>query len=351
MSTFKHPIHFDGFTRPPLEPFGREGKICLDKNEAPFSLIDVCPEKVGSILSTDLRTYPDPYPLYVKLAAHLGVSMEQILITYGSEQAIRYCFELTIEAGDQVITLDPTFAMVSVFINQFRAKKRLIPYDNTLAISAERVAEEISPQTKLIIVANPNNPSGSVFSLSELRLIAAAARKNNALFLVDEVYAAYAGVTALPLLDEFPNLAIAQSFSKSWGLAGIRVGYLLAQPDTIQLFRRLKPIDEMTAPSLSAALLALETPELLERNVTQVRKWQDEFSKLHHNEISYIPSHANFILLKVSERVRENIRAYFSAERILAKLDFGPGAFQSIIRFSVTNDRVMSSLYQKFKEC
>ncbi len=344
---FKYPAHFDTFSRPALAPFNREGKICLDKNESPFSLADCCPNELKRILEIDLRTYPDPYPLYQRLAQHLTLDPSNLLITYGSEQGIRYCFELVVEPGDEIVTLDPTFAMVAVFAEQFRAVKKLIPYDESLHVSAERICAAVGERTKLIIIANPNNPSGSLLSLTDLRKIAERAKQTQSLLLLDEVYAAYAGLSAISLINEYPNVVVAQSFSKGWGLAGIRVGYLAGQPHTIDLLRRLKPIDEMTAPSLATALLALEHPELLEKNVAQVRKWQGRFEAVKGTEISAVKTHANFILLRVSEDARAQLRSWFDEQRILAKVDLGEGVFRPFIRFSVTNDQVMSSIYEK----
>lgn len=340
----KYRESLDTFTRPQLGPHSREGWVCLDKNEAPFDPLQRIPGFAERIASLSARCYPDPFPLYGKLAALLGVPPEWLLITFGSEQALRFAFEAMVTPGDGVVCLDPTFAMLDVYRRQFESNDQLVVFDSRLQVSAEDVSAAITTTTRLVVLPNPNNPTGSLLSLADLRCILKKTEEVRALLVVDEAYGAYTDVTALPLVRESANIVVTQTFSKGWGLAGVRVGYLIAQPGTVELFRKLKPIDEVSTFSLAACLLALEHPECLRVNVEQVRKWQAHFRDLHSANVQNVNAHGNFLLFRVAEDRRACVSAWFRDHRILVKDRFEHPALGGLIRFSVGCDEIMCAI-------
>jgi len=349
MSSLRYLNHLNGFERPNLQPWRREGLICLDKNEAPFSPLESLPNFFEDLKNQFARTYPDPFPLYEKLSAFTGASTHQLLLTFGSEQAIRFCYELMIGPGDEVVCLHPTFAMIDVFNRTFQAKTKIIDFKNSLSLTIESLLDGISKDTKLLVLPNPNNPTGSQFSLNELEKIANNLKDVGALFVVDEAYFHYSNITAQPLIERYDNVLVTRTFSKGWGLAGIRVGYIVAQKSLIQLLRKLKPIDEVSTFSLQAALSALEHPELLKKNVDQVHQWQNNFRNLQKPSLNYHETFANFILLGMTEENHKKATQWFKENKILVKTEFGHEAFTNKIRFSVTNDSVMSEIFSYFE--
>ena len=338
--------HLDFLTRPPLKPWMRENWICLDKNEAPFSPLRDNSSFLERLRNVDARTYPDPFPVYKKLSDFIGLPPEQILLTYGSEQAIRVCYELMVDPRDQVICLNPTFAMFEVFNKTFNADPIYVDCEFG-ELHADVILPHISERTKLIAISNPNNPTGSIFPLADLKKIVEAAAKVGSLLLVDEAYFHYCDVTAQPLIEDFDNLAITRTFSKAWGLAGIRVGYMMAQLDTIDKFRKLKPMDEMTTFSIAASRFALDNLEYLERNVAQVRKWRDKFGQLNGPNVSTIETEGNFILVKVNPVLKPGILQWFIDNRIFVKEGYDHPIMADSIRFSVTEDTVMEMIFQR----
>lgn len=344
---FKYRKHLDAVTRPSLAAHNRAGWIGLDKNEPPFSLD---PALLPPLTADDIRTYPDPYPVYERLALHLGVEVRNLLLCFGAEQALRHCFELVHAPGQPVVYPDPTFAMMEVFARQFDLRPVVVSYSSQLTLDHGALLEAITPETRLVVVANPNNPTGTCMSLAELEQIAERTAQCGVLLVIDEVYGMYARCTSKELIARYPNVVIAQSFSKGWGLAGVRAGYLIGNPETINVIRKLKPIDELSAQAVAAARCALEHPEVLQRNCAQVWKWQEAFSVVCGNHIQYVPTHANFILLRTDPDARRALTQWCCDKRVLARVSFGEGVMQEYSRFAVGTDEIMQQLLDQIVE-
>ena len=338
--------HLNSVTRPPLEPAGRGGMIGLDKNEAPFSLADLHPEILGELSRLDYRIYPDPFPLYEKLAKSLSLSIHNLLLTFGSDEAIKAAIQVMAGQGDEIVSIHPTFAMVEVYAAQLGVKIIKVQCGENFGVSREAMLDKISSQSKLVYVANPNMPTGSILELADLRAIAKRASEVGALFLIDEAYFPFSTVDAIGLASEFKNVVITRTFSKGWGLAGLRVGYAVADPDVIKVLRKIKPTNEVTTASIHLCLRALDYPELLSKNLDQVNKWRLEFSKINRPGIRYQPGQGNFILFQCSDEVRLQLSQWFAQQKLLAKGDFGPGILSSIFRFNVGSDDVMQRILE-----
>ncbi len=340
-----HLPHLNNFERPPLAPWEREGKVGLDKNEPPFSPADIVKGFFDDLRAWNPRTYPDSYALYEKLARHLRVDIKSLLVTFGSEQAIRVAFEIMIGPGDVVVYPNPAFAMIDVFANQFRAHKRLAEFRPGPRLEIADFLELIQADTRLVVLPNPNNPTGTFFNLEELRRIAQRSQEVGALFLVDEAYHPYAGVTALELIPEFPCVAVTRTFSKAWGLAGVRAGLVIAQPEVIRIFRKVKPIDEISTFSLAACLKALDHPEILKRNTAQVKLWKARFALLARAGVEPLPSAGNYVLLRLTAGRRRELEAWAAAHGYLLKFDMGHPCMEGVVRFCIGKDREMQPLF------
>ena len=339
---------FEAFDRPRLSPFERNGLDCLDKNEAPFSPMEIYPGFMEFLNEFDLRTYPDPYELYLELAKYTHLETEELLITFGSEQALRFCYELMVNEGDEVITLNPTFAMLDVFNSMSGAKSQKINSVN-MKYDFEELLGRVGKNTKLVVIPNPNNPTGSIFDLNKIELLANKCREKGALCVIDEAYHPYSSVTAQSLVRGNENIVVTRSFSKSWGMAGVRVGYIIANKNTILLLRKLKPIDEISTYSMASCLFALKNPNIVSLNVNQVEKWKKKFSEFQTEKIKYIESSANFILVKLAKEMYFDVDVWFKNNSIKIKSNFDVVDLFSCIRFSVGKDHVMDKIYLFFK--
>ncbi len=329
--------------RPTLARNNRERFICMDKNEPPYSAFEI----VDGILTDDdiksLRIYPDLYELYEKLAEFSKINIEQLLITNGSEQAIEFVFRVFLEENDEVVYLNPSFAMFDVFAYQQKANVKYIEFENDISISIGKVLGFITHSTKLFVLANPNNPTGTAFNLNELKQIANHTKNTNTIFLLDEAYFHFYNIDSVSLVNEFNNIIITRTFSKALGIAGARVGYAISNSKNIELLRKLKPIDEINQLSNILAKKILDNIEMiLEKNVKQVKKWKEIFKTTIFKNIQYIDTEGNFILLK-SNSYRTH-KELFLNNKILPKMDFSQSYLKNCFRFSVHEDKVMNKL-------
>ena len=307
-----------GLYRYPVPQAGRYDRLRLDKNE---NTIGFSPETIqrmlGDISPHFLAAYPEPGPLYEKIAQWHGVSVKNVLISAGSEMAIRYLFEAYLGRGDEIIYLNPSFAMFEVYARLTGASSVMVDYDTNLSIDVNRILERISSKTKIIAIANPNNPTGTVIPEFDLCRVLRHAQECDALVLIDEAYYFFCTQTMLGHLKNFSNLVVTRTFSKACGLAGARLGYAIAHESTISEMQKMQPIDHASAFALKVGEYLLDHQELIWDYVEKVK---DGKKYLMHAaaELGYraSPSFANFVLIDVAG-LRERVLEEFDRCRIL----------------------------------
>ncbi|NQV82515.1 MAG: aminotransferase class I/II-fold pyridoxal phosphate-dependent enzyme [Rhodospirillales bacterium] len=260
--------HFDSQFRP-------IGELWLDRGEC------IDPELTGLVMSllADIPShavfaYPSPGPFYRKLAAHLKLNADRLLLTQGSDGAIRSVFETYIEPGDKVLLTQPTYQMYGVYGAAFGADMHFVSYriENGLpALSAEEMITEIRTiGPKLVGLPFPDNPIGFGFSLEELRAIIEAAGEVGALMLVDEAYYPFHPHTALPLIEEYGHLIVARTFSKAWGMAGIRLGFAAAPPEITTMLHKSRPMIEADGMALDLAGRMLDHEDAVNASIERL---------------------------------------------------------------------------------
>lgn len=335
--------------RPPLEKSTRVGFICLNKNEPPFSAFDKLDGLLEDSDFQNLRAYPDPYDLYENLSNYLGVSMKNLLITHGSEQAIKFVFDTFLDEKDEVVYPTPSFAMFDVFSYYNKAKIKYLHYDENRNLNIKYILKHITQETKLFVLANPNNPTGTAFTLRELEILAKHTLSQGTIFLLDEAYFHYFNINSIDLIQKFNNLIITRTFSKAWGLAGLRVGYVVSDVKNIEIIRKQKPIDEIGSLSKILCLKALKNSEMiLEKNIQQVFKWKNIFKLAKLKDMTYIETEGNFILLHSNKYSLH--RELFLNNKILPKMDFEESCLKECFRLSISTDDVMFKILHFLKD-
>ncbi|CAA7613622.1 Histidinol-phosphate/aromatic aminotransferase and cobyric acid decarboxylase [Candidatus Terasakiella magnetica] len=232
-------------------------KLWLDKNENTDPLMIELVRSVIAALPPEAGfTYPDLGPVYRKLGPLAGVPPQCLLLTPGSDGAIRAVFEAYIAPGDVVLHTVPTFAMYGVYARMYGAKVVGLEYrpsDCGPVLDADAIIDAIATtRPKLVCLPNPDSPTGTVFGLDEMRHIIEAAGRAGALILVDEAYYPFHGETVLPWVTAYPHLVVCRSTGKAWGMAGVRVGYAAAAPDVAKMLHKVRAMYEVGA--LSAAV-------------------------------------------------------------------------------------------------
>ncbi|HBP63432.1 MAG TPA: histidinol-phosphate transaminase [Desulfosporosinus sp.] len=274
---------------------------CLrfDANENPFPW----PAGMRESLYTEelaYNRYPDGMggDLRNALAAYTETSAEGILIGNGSDELIQLILLTFGGLGKSVIIHPPTFGMYQIYAQLTNTKVVPVPLLNGVTLDTEKMLEAAkSPEAHVIFVCNPNNPTGSLFPREDiLRLV----RESGKIVVVDEAYAEFSEETLISEIENYPNLVILRTFSKAFGMAGLRLGYLLGQPDTIALINRVRPPFNVNSFSQKAGILALGYLEAYQMQVQIIREetkhMQEELSQLP--DVVVYPTWANFILFK-----------------------------------------------------
>ncbi len=276
------------------DEFQGEASIYLDANENAY----------GSPLDENYNRYPDPlqFKVKTKITAIKGVPPRNIFLGNGSDEAIDILFRSFCRPGiDNVILVPPTYGMYQVSANINDVAVQNVPLTAEYQLNMEGIAEAINPNTKLIFVCSPNNPTGNSMNREDVETLLA---NFNGVVVVDEAYINYSRQKSfIQELTEYGNLVVLQTLSKAWGLAGLRIGMAFASEEIIEVFNRVKPPYNINEASQKLALQALD-------NIEQVNQWIKETLSerdklvLGLKNLSFVmdifPSDANFILVKTA---------------------------------------------------
>ncbi|HVW86045.1 MAG TPA: aminotransferase class I/II-fold pyridoxal phosphate-dependent enzyme, partial [Bryobacteraceae bacterium] len=297
----------------------RIDKMRLDFNENTVgcspAVIDALREKLSA---ERLSVYPDYTSVKSTLSAFFKVAPDELLLTNGTDEAIQVLINTYVDDGDEVITLRPSYAMYRFYAEVAGAKVVEIPYQPpAVEFPMQELLAAISPQTRAVLVSNPNNPTGSAIGLEDIRVILEKAR--HAAVLIDEAYFEFYGVTALGLLHEYPNLFVSRTFSKVYGMAAMRMGCLFSDRANIQYLHKAQS-------PYSVNMLAAMAAEAAVRDTAYVKNYVDEAlasrellrEGLDKLGISYAPSAANFILGYFGNRAVE-VRDALREQAILVR--------------------------------
>jgi histidinol-phosphate aminotransferase len=305
-------------------PLGSRDALRLDFNENTLACSPKVRDTLMRISAGDLTRYPEREPVEAIVAAHLGVAAEQIALTNGVDEAIHVLFEAFLDAGDELLLPVPTYTMYEVYASATDARVVSILAEDDLQFPFERLVAGITPRTKIIAIANPNSPSGAVATCAQL--IEIARRAPQAVLLVDEAYFHFCGETVIDLISTIPNLMVARTFSKAYGLAGLRIGLLAGQTDLMGWVRRVLSPYSVNSVALACLPASLEDSDYLDWYVRDVLAARTEFeAALDALKIRRWPSQANFILVDIGSKHAEFVRLMRVAGVLVRDRSTDPG--------------------------
>ena len=305
-------------------PLGCRDSLRLDFNENTVACSPAVRDVLGSIAAGDLTRYPERAPIEAKVAHHLGLQPNQVALTNGVDEAIHVLFEAFLEAGDELLLPVPTYTMYEVYASATDANVIAVSSGDDLQFPFELLLEAITPRTKVIAIANPNSPAGSVASRSHLLQIARQAPQ--AILLVDEAYFHFCGETVIDLVGVQPNLVVARTFSKAYGLAGLRVGVLAGSVETMQWIRRVLSPYSVNSIALACLPAALNDASYLNWYVAEVLAARAEFEAvLDDVAIRWWPSAANFVLVEIGAKHNDFVRRMNAAGVLVRDRSNDPG--------------------------
>ena len=290
-------------------PLAARDALRLDFNENTFAPSPRVMERMKAITAEGLTKYPERGPVEVAVAAHLGLQADQVLLTNGVDEAIHLCCTTFLDADDEALIWTPTFFMYDVNVALMApGGLRRVQSDESMAFPLERFLTAITPKTKLIMIASPNNPTGTPVSRQALLQIAAAAP--NAAVLVDEAYFHFHGETTMGDVGTIPNLLVARTFSKAYGLANLRLGMIAGDAKLMGYIRKVVSPYNVNGVALDCLMAAMDDREYLDWYVEQVRSGRERMAAgLDALGVRYFPSAANFLLMKIGPKHKELIEA------------------------------------------
>ena len=302
----------------PLSHLCRKTITKLDCNEAPYPPSSHVRRRLIEFIENDpLNWYPDTqsHDLKQKLSEYIGYPPEYILTFNGCDHALDSLCRAYLTQKDEVIFFSPTYDNFRFFVELTGA--RIIPYFSSFPFQPEtkNLEKLTTPNTKIIYLANPNNPTGTTYTEEQIRHILNASK---ALVIVDEAYFEFWGKTSLPLIKEFSNLVITRSFSKAFGLAGLRCGYLVTNPCNIRTIEKVRNGKSINALAQLAAKAALEDLAYIKEQVRcmhEVKNWC--VNVMRASGVPVVDTVANFILIKV--RQPNEVEKALMAKEILVR--------------------------------
>ncbi len=305
-------------------PLGCRDALRLDFNENTFACSPKVREALGRVSAGSLTRYPEREPIEAIIAAHLGVAAQQVALTNGVDEAIHVLFGAFLEAGDELLLPVPTYTMYEVYVSATDARAVTVQAADDLKFPYERLLAAITPRTKIIAIANPNSPSGSIATREQLLEI--ARRAPHAVLLVDEAYFHFHGETVMDLVGVVPNLMVARTFSKAYGLAGLRLGLLAGPVELMRWVRRVLSPYSVNSLALACLPAALDDATYLDWYVDEVIAARAEFeSALDEAEVPRWFSRANFILVEIGPQHTEFVRLMKAAGVLVRDRSGDPG--------------------------
>jgi histidinol-phosphate aminotransferase len=291
---------------------GRDGKLRLDFNENTVGCSPAVIEFLREHLTaSQLSIYPEYVHAMRELAAFFGVGEDEFTLTNGTDEAIQVLANTFIDDGDEVVVLKPSYAMYKFYAEVAGAAVREVEYRaETLAFPMEELLGAITPKTRAVLIANPNNPTGTAIDLEAIRAILHAAP--HAAVLIDEAYFEFSETTALPWIRDYANLFVSRTFSKVYGMAGMRCGCLFSGAANVAWMKKAQSPYSVNSMAALAARAAIRDRAYVDAYVDEVLAARAmAYEGLHKLGIKTFPSEANFILFQADERaipIRDALR-------------------------------------------
>ena len=329
---------------------GRSDKIRLDFNENTTGCSPAVRRALTKLTSKQIAMYPEYQAPTARLARYFNVRAEELLLTNGGDDALRVFFDTFVEPGSSILICEPTFPMYRYYAEIYGARISVLRYGREMEFPLQSVIAELRKKPRVLFVANPNNPTGTLFGFKELEKILRAAPQTAV--VMDEAYAEFSGFTAVPWIRKFPHLFVARTFSKVAGLASLRLGAVIACEESLALVRRAMPPFPVNLAALVAAEAAVKdraTMRAYVHEVKRLRAWlAAELQKLG---VKAYPSAGNFLLANFGASGPTLFRKLDRQGILLRERtkDMGAGFVRITIGTSSEMEKLMKAIRKEWK--
>jgi histidinol-phosphate aminotransferase len=320
------------------DEYSGEAMVFLDANENPFN--------------EPYNRYPDPLQrnLKAKIALMKDVMPEQIFLGNGSDEPIDLLIRAFCEPGeDNVVSIDPTYGMYQVAAGINNVEVRKVSLTEKFELDAQKLLNAVGEKTKLIFLCSPNNPTGNCLSKEAILEVA---KYFQGIVVLDEAYIDFApGKSLLPIINDIPNLVILQTFSKAWGMAGIRLGMAFASSEIISILNKIKYPYNLNILTQQKALELIENRDKVEKWVKLLIAEREKMKKLLSDfpfVIKIFPSDANFILVKMHDA--RGIYEYLKEKGVIVRDRSKVHLCENSLRITIGSSEENGNLLTALKE-
>lgn len=336
--------------RGPIET--RFNKIRLDKNEKPDNHLSELFKKIRkNIRHEHLTAYPETEILYKTISKKFKIKKQSLVLTPGSDAAIKSCLDLFTVKDDKIITIDPTFAMVEVYSKIKRVKQIKINYNRKLELDYKKLFKIIkNEKISLVILANPNSPTGTIIPKKILSEILQSCKKYNVPVLIDEAYFGFYKYSTIPLIKKYNNLVVCRTFSKVYGLAGCRVGFLATNKNLANRLYNLRPMYEINS------IGAMIVNEILKKDSFVIKNLKDQLDgkkyllkELKELKLQFLDGHANFIYINLGDKKNRAERTFLK-NNILIRGGLNISGYENFLRISLGPKNIMQNVVKILKK-
>lgn len=330
----------------------RKGYLRLDLNENPGGLPVSFIKKVLTDISPEfLAQYPETLHFTEVLASHLGTDISHLCLVNGSAEGIRYIIEAFTSPKGKIVGVVPSYFMFQVYSEMYDRTFIKVPYKEDLTMDINNILHTLSDDTQLLILLNPNNPMGNVYSEEEFNLILDAATQKNITILIDEAYHYFYPGTFINYALNNKHIFVTRTFSKLFSLAGCRLGYVVGWPDGIKMVQKLCTPHNTNAFAMRFAEAIIETPEILESLIKKFNEGRDYLIKtLDRNGYAHKGDAGNFLFIRVKTDAPSIVDRMKKEKKILIKSYPNVGEFGTCLRVSIGEKKYMQQFMNALLE-
>ncbi len=312
--------------------------VKLDTNENPYG---ASPRAAQALARCNAARYPDPECAFLRLrlGEYLGFEPEYIVCSAGGDEMIDLLLRLFLEPGDEVIDCTPSFVMYERSTTFNHGVRVRVPRDECFAVDVSAVERAVGPRTKVIFLCSPNNPTGNPTPHEDLQRLLSTGR----IVVLDEAYAEFAGRTLVGMVREHPNLIVTRTMSKWAGLAGLRLGYAIAQPEVVTHLGTIKSPYNVSVAAQVAGVVSLEDRAYLMKNVARIlaerERLRDLLTRLDRGTV--YPSETNFLYWAIQDGTADTIKLSLARRGVLIRSFHDP---RDALRISIGRPADTASL-------
>lgn len=321
----------------------RKDFLRLDLNENPVGLPqEVINEVLKQITPQFVAQYPETFEFTEVLARHLNTNTANICLTNGSAEGIRYIIEAFTSTNGRIVGVVPSYFMFQIYSEMYNRNFIKVPYNKDLTMDVNNIVSELTNDTQLLILLNPNNPMGNVYSDEEFEIIMKICREKNITVLIDEAYYYFYPKTFINYALNEEHVFVTRTFSKLFSMAGCRLGYVVGWKEGIEMVQKLCTPHNTNAFAMAFAKHILDSPEILNNLINNFKEGRNYLiSELDKYDYLHIGEAGNFIFIKPKTNAQKIVEKMKLERKILIKAYSNVGKLGECLRVSIGEKEIM----------